>query len=404
MKQFTTILGFEFMNYLRNKAFIFTTVVMAAVIGIVLMFPRFASAAEIDITELGGEEGVMALETDVPGVKEAFTAAFPDYSLVTDVDIEEGIRSGDIQCGFKVDSLEKFSYFVADVELYDSNYAIASDVLREMYRTDRLSRLGVSPEEVGQVMSFVPEGSVTSTGVDRTKNFLYTYIMVMALYMVIVIYGQMVASNVASEKASRAMELLVTSADPVAMMFGKVIASGLAGLTQLLAVFGSGFLFYNLSRGDWAGNELVASLFDIPAELLLYMVVFFILGFFVYAFLFGAVGSMVSKLEDVSTATMPLMMVFVAVYMIVIVSLSSGGIDNPLMFVCSFIPLTSPMAMFARIAMTTVPLWEKAVSVVLLVGGVIAAGFAAAKIYRVGVLMYGTKPTPKAIWKALTQK
>ncbi|MGI6263985.1 MAG: ABC transporter permease [Acutalibacteraceae bacterium] len=224
--------------------------------------------------------------------------------------------------------------------------------------------------------------------------------MIFALYMVIMLYGQMVATNVASEKSSRAMEVLITSAKPTAMMFGKVIASGLAGLIQLVVIFGSAVLCFNLNRAYWSDLAIVVSIFDMPLSLLGYMLVFFILGFFLYAFMYGAIGSTVSKLEDVGTAVMPITMMFVVAFVVVMTALS-GSMDSPLIKVFSFIPFTSPMAMFTRIAMSTVPWYEIALSAGLLTATVIGIGVLAAKIYRVGVLLYGNRPKISALLKAI---
>ena len=222
--------------------------------------------------------------------------------------------------------------------------------------------------------------------------------------MVILLYGQMVATNVATEKSSRAMEVLITSAKPVSMMFGKVLASCLAGLVQLTAVFGSALLFFSLNRSYWEGNQIIASIFDMPAMLFVYMLIFFILGFLIYAFMFGAVGSTASKLEDINTSVMPITMLFVVAFIVVMYSLSSGSVDTMLMKICSYIPFTSPMAMFTRIAMGTVAWYEILISVAVLGAGVAVIGVISAKIYRVGVLLYGTTPkissVLKAVWKA----
>lgn len=250
-------------------------------------------------------------------------------------------------------------------------------------------------------MSIEITGSVENLGVDQMDNFFYTYIMIFALYMVILLYGQMVSTNVATEKSSRAMEVLVTSAKPTAMMFGKVLASCLAGLIQLVAVFGAALLFYQLNKSYWGGNIIVESIFNIPPALLVYMLVFFVLGFLIYAFLFGAIGSTATKLEDINTSTMPLMFLFIIAFMVVVFSMSSGNIDNAAMKVCSFVPFTSPMAMFTRIAMSTVPWYEILISIGILIGSTIGVGVISAKIYRVGVLLYGTTPKIGAILKAV---
>ena len=133
------------------------------------------------------------------------------------------------------------------------------------------------------------------------------------------------------------------------------------------------------------------------------MLVFFVLGFFIYAFLYGAVGSTVSKLEDVNTAVLPITFSFIIAFMVVMFSITSGSVDNLAIKICSFIPFTSPMAMFTRIAMSTVPIYEIIISIAILVASVVGIGVLSAKIYRVGVLLYGTKPnlfkTIKSIFK-----
>jgi len=118
-------------------------------------------------------------------------------------------------------------------------------------------------------------------------------------------------------------------------------------------------------------------------------------------FLFGAIGSTVSKMEDINTAVMPITLLFLAAFFVVIFSMSSGSVDTVLMKVCSYIPFTSPMAMFTRIAMSTVPWYGILISTVILIGSVIGIGVLSAKIYRVGVLLYGTSPKLGAILKAI---
>ena len=209
--------------------------------------------------------------------------------------------------------------------------------------------------------------------------------------MVIAMYGQMVASHVAAEKDSRVMELLIATANPTSMMFGKVLASCIAGLFQLGIVFGSALLFYNLNPDAWGDNPLLQLLFDIPVHLLVYMLIFFLLGYLIYAFLYGAIGSTVSRIEDLSTALTPLTFIFIAAFMIVVFGISSGDVDTPLMIAASWFPLSSPMAMFTRIGMSTVSTFEIAGSIIVLIISLLLIGKLSAKIYRTGVLLYGKK-------------
>ncbi|MBQ4426787.1 MAG: ABC transporter permease [Oscillospiraceae bacterium] len=402
MKQFKTILGFELTNYFQNKVFLGVTLFLVITIAVVTNLPGIISAFS--------DSGVFSEDTialtvadglDAEYYKSLFSSAFEGSRIEITDDAEAMVQSGDASCGFYVDGEQDLRYFVPNITLTDSRGYTALEVMRSAAQYTGLVKNGVSPEDAAAILNPEINLETVNLGVDQTQNYLYTYVMVIALYMVILIYGQMVASAVAAEKSSRCMEVLITSADPVAMMFGKVIAAGAAGLFQLVAVFGSGFFFFNLNRGALEDIPVVGSLFDIPLELLIYMIVYFILGFFIYAFLYGAVGSMVSKVEEVGSAILPVNFSFIIVYMVVIFSLSSGSIDNIAMKVCSFFPLTSSMAMFARIALSSVPLWEKLTSVAILVVSVFGVGVLSAKIYRAGVLLYGVKPTIPQIIKAL---
>lgn len=413
MKQFGKILKFELKYYLKNKVFVGVTIFLVLLIAAVMFFPRISAMFEKgDVTDTPTDLPVMLVKADDPAqtemVRETFAAAFTGYDVQsTDAeigDITGKITSEDVECAFVMTGPTSYTYYVNNLSMYDSNSAIADEVLQQIYQMNAMINGGMTAEQAGEVMSIQITGEVESLGKDQFQNFFYTYIMIFALYMVILLYGQMVATNVATEKSSRAMEVLITSAKPNSMMFGKVLASCIAGLVQLVAVFGSALVFYNLNKSYWGDNMIVDSIFNIPPELFVYMLVFFILGFLIYAFIFGAVGSTASKLEDINTSVMPITMLFIIAFFVVMFSMASGSIDNTLMTVCSYIPFTSPMAMFTRICMSTVPLYEILISVAILIGSTLGIGFLAAKIYRVGVLMYGTTPKLgailKAVWKA----
>ncbi|WP_293971451.1 ABC transporter permease [uncultured Ruminococcus sp.] len=409
MKQFKTILKFELLNYIKNKVFVGITIFLVAAIAVVMFFPLIAESFGSQSSEATNSKPVMLIVNDAfdnsDMLKESFSTAFADYDVQITNDgidsVKSLITSETAECAFVIKSDSEYDYYVNNNSLYDEKTMVADSVLQNIYRVNAMVKSGVSPQNANEIMNVQIEHNTTSLGKDQTKNFFYTYIMIFALYMVILLYGQMVATNVATEKSSRAMELLITSAKPVSMMFGKVIASCIAGLIQLVAVFGSAFLFYNMNKSYWGDNFIIKSIFDMPLDLLLYMLLFFILGFFIYAFLYGAIGSTASKVEDINTSVMPLTFIFIAAFMVVMFSMSADSVDNLLMRVCSYIPFTSPMAMFTRIAMSTVPIYEIIISVVILIASVIGIGVISAKIYRVGVLLYGTPPKLGAILKAI---
>jgi len=413
MKQFGKILKFELKGYLRNKMFVGITIFLVVAIAVVMFIPNIIAAFDSD------DEGDVT-PTDLPTmlvyaedenlsaiVKEYFANVFADYNVkVAEGGIDElknEIISGNAECGFVMNSASSYTYYVNNLSMYDSNTAIADTVLQEVYRINAMVQNGLTPEQAGEIMSVQIESGTETLGKDQMQNFFYTYIMIFALYMVILLYGQMVATNVATEKSSRAMEVLVTSAKPTSMMFGKVLASCIAGFSQLVLVFGTAILLYNVNK-EALSNPLIASIFDIPIELFIYLIVFFVLGFLIYAFMFGAIGSTASKLEDINTSVMPITFLFIIAFMVVIFSMSSGTIDNTAMLVCSYIPFTSPMAMFTRICMSTVAWYEIAASIAILIGSTIGIGILSAKIYRVGVLLYGMPPKFSTIIKTVFKK
>ena len=414
MKQFGKILKFELKGYLKNKAFVGITIFLVVAIAIAMFIPNIVSAFMSD------DEGTTE-QTDLPVmlvyaedeslsglVKEYFTGAFTGYNVTvadgTIDDVKAKITSGQAECAFVLNSASSYTYYVNNLSMYDSNEAIASGVLQEVYRVNAMMQNGLTPEQASEIMAVQIESSTETLGKDQMQNFFYTYIMIFALYMVILLYGQMVATNVATEKASRAMEVLVTSAKPASMMFGKVLASCIAGLVQLVAIFGSALVFYNINKSAWGDNMIIQSIFNIPVDLFVFMLVFFILGFLIYAFLYGAIGSTASKLEDINTSVMPITFLFIIAFFVVMFSMASGSVDTVLMKVCSYIPFTSPMAMFTRICMSTVAWYEITISIAILIGSTIGIGALSAKIYRVGVLLYGTPPKISTIMKTVFKK
>ena len=410
MRQFRTILGFELQNYFKNKIFVSVTIIIMLAVAGVMFYPRVASFFTQGNEAGQSDRPIMLVATDsselpTSTTEAVFRRSFPHYQIKVTTDrveqVKEQVKSGKAKYALVL-SDTSYTYYVNGLVMADSNVATANSAVKDLYQLKMLRRHGLSAEQAGQVMTIQIKPNVQNLGKDQTKNFYSAFIMIYALYVAVMTYGQMVATNVASEKSSRAMELLTTSASPVAMMFGKIIASCLAGLTQLVGIFGSAFLFYNLNRASWQGNQMINSIFNVPPDLLLYMILFFLLGFFIYGMMFGAVGSLVSKPEDIGSVAMPIILVFVIGFAVVMSSIEDP--NNAIgMKICSFVPLTSSMAMFARVAMGSVSTGEIALSIAILVVSTVLIGILAAKIYRAGVLMYGTRPKLRTIWRSIRQ-
>ena len=169
------------------------------------------------------------------------------------------------------------------------------------------------------------------------------------------------------------------------MIFGKVIAGAIAGICQVGIILGAVLLSYQINREAW--NGFLDSYLNIPIGVLVSFALFGIGGYLFYAFLYGAVGALVSKTEDINKSSSGLQMVIMIVYFVVLVQLMN--VDGIVIKVASFLPFSSYSAMFARVAMGNVEMWEIIASFIILVVSVVAAGLIGAKIYRMGTLRYG---------------
>jgi len=221
------------------------------------------------------------------------------------------------------------------------------------------------------------------------------------IYMFILSYGGMVMQGVIEEKTNRIIEVMVSSVKPFDLMMGKLIGVGLVGLTQFL-IWATLIVTFSLSSTFFFGGlEIFQKINNMTAGvdflgLFFYFILFFIGGYLIYASLFAAIGAMVNTQEDTQQYMMPLTVLIIFAFLVG--SYSSQNPDGPLAFWASLFPLTSPIVMMTRLPFG-VPWWELLLSMTLLLFTVILIVALAAKIYRVGILMYGKKPTYSEIVK-----
>ena len=404
MSRFRTVFLFELKGHLKNKVVVGVTIFLILASAVLLFSPRF-TGGDAGPKHAAEDRPVMLVRAEEPEesarLQQIFDAVFTGYDVretsLTAEEIQGQILDGEITCAFDIGGADSCTYYVNNLGMTDQAARQAAAVLQEDFRVREMAAAGIPAEKAAGILNHAVQVETVKLGKDQSFTFFYTYIMIFALYMVILMYGQMIATNVANEKSSRTMELLVTSVNTNAMIFGKVLATCLVGLIQLALIFGSSMLFYHLNSEFWVNDMVVSSIFNPPPALLLQLLLFFFLGFLVYAFLYGAVGSMVSRLEETTSAVMPVTMLFMISFFLVVIPLASGDTESTMIRICSFVPFSSPVAMFTRIAMGSVPLIEILLSVAILVLSVVLIGFLAARIYRAGVLLYGVKPSPAKI-------
>ncbi len=224
---------------------------------------------------------------------------------------------------------------------------------------------------------------------------LLASILVVLIFITLTVYGMWVATSVASEKASRVMELLISAGTPRQLLVGKVVGVGAAGLTQYLAILLPALLV--LALQDPIATALIgpadpgeAPLVGLTVPMLLAFGAFFILGFLLYAFVYAAAGSLVSRPEDIQQLAMPLSFVSMAGYFAAIFGMTA--INSRLIEILSFVPFFSPYVMLARVMLGHVDAWEIGLSLALLVAAIGVSMWIAARIYGAGVLLYGQRP------------
>lgn len=413
MKQFFTIFKHELSQYFKNKIFVITTLILILAVSGFLFAPRIGEIINKSKNAESSEEkkSEVLVKSDNANLEKllpAIAASFPQQNVKITKDstdeIKKQIKDQSVEFAFVLSAdLKSYTYLANVSALLDPNLNTMDNLLKTLYSHAYLKKHGLNDTQIAEVQNPNITHTIESISEDGTKNFWYAYVMVFVLYLVIMMFGQKVAMSVVTEKTSRAMEVLITSASPVALMFGKILASSVAGIIQIIAIFGSAFVSYNINKSYFENNAVMNTLFNFPASLVGYLLIFFLLGFLIYSFLFGAMASTVSKIEDLSSVVMLIQIIFVAGFVVSTNATTSGDVNSELMKGLSLFPLTSPMAMFTRIAMSEVPGLEILLSVALLILATVLIGYIAAKIYRVGVLMYGTKPTLGKIIKAIRE-
>lgn len=404
MKQFLNVLSFELSNYFKNKGYMITTILFSILLIIGLSLPSFFNISKlIPQLDQNSTESIESVEEISEEDKKSFViidnnnifenldileSAFLNskWTKVTSLDeAEELIKLENVEAGFSVDSLTKYSYLVNNSGFTDTNQMIFENLLSSLGQQVYANEHNLNINDLQSVIHPSFDSDVTILGKDSANNFFYVYIFIFAMYMMILLYGQLIAVAVTSEKSNRAIEVLVTSANSNSLIFGKVIAAALASFIQVGVILASGMITYSLNSKAW--NGLLDGIFKIPSNILLTFIIFGGLGYFFYSFIFGALGALVSKTEDISSSIGPITMIFVIVFFISMFGLSNS--DSLLIKIASFIPFSSSMTMLIRVAMGTVSNFEIVISFIILLASTILTAIASAKIYRLGTLMYG---------------
>ena len=229
---------------------------------------------------------------------------------------------------------------------------------------------------------------------DTGLSFLVTFVMIFFLYFMLIIYGALVMRSVYEEKLSRVVEVIISSCKPFQLMFGKVFGVGAVGLTQFLIWVAAAALLGVYSQailGMFSAGASDVIFPHIPVSVLIYFVLFFLLGFILYATLYAGLGAMVSAEEEAQQLQFPVL--FMIIFSFIFAFYIIRNPNTNLSIILSIIPFFAPITMFTRIATMSPPFSEILLSLLLLVGTIFLMLWLAGKIFRIGILMYGKRPT-----------
>ena len=420
----------EYLFRVRNRAFRVTTVLLAVAVALVTLAPTiFALIGVDDPPEVAVSVEATELPTDpvatlqqvfafaaAPSEPGAEDAPEPDQrATVSRAEDPEAaadqVRDGELDGLLTItrdgDGDLAFEY-LSDASPMSQTRLLVTQAASALAISDRLERAGVDAAQTAELFG-PPDFNPVAVDPDDARSaedfggsFILAYALVILTLMAIITYGTWVAQSVAEEKSNRVMELLITAASPRQLLTGKVLGTGAAGLTQYVAIVlavAIGFLANEpVSRALGVEGAAPIQLPELGPSMIALFGIFFLLGFLLYATLYAAAGSMVSRIEDVQQATGLLMFAAMAGYFASFPALNDP--DAAWVAPLSVVPFFSAYLMPARLLLTSPSAGEVALAVGLLLLAVAIAMWIAARIYSAGVLLYGQRASIRNVMRA----
>ena len=412
MQQFFTVFKYEFKKIVLSKGYLISTGIMAIILAGVFFLPQLIS----DLKLFGSSDNtpVALIKTDYQNSEtliQTIHAALPDYEVkLTDKSTEEAKQEViDDKAKFFIEANHNLTEVTEYSKIGFSDASIREvqsidAIVKNLRQSDLLAEQNLAPAAITKVLNPDVKINLETVNKNGAASVIYTFVLIYALYMAITFYGSHVMNSVVTEKTSRAMEVLATSVKPNALLFGKIISTSLAGLIQIAAIIIEAFICVKISPANNPSFPVNQIISNIPTQILVYMLIFFLLGFLIYSFLYGAFASTVSKIDELGSAIMPVQIIIVFTFIVTMSAINSGNADTPFNVFLSYFPFTAPMMMFTRAIISNVSTLEIILSILVLIVSTYFIGWLSARIYRVGILMYGEKPNFIKLMAAIFKK
>ncbi len=409
MHKFWLIFQQAFWMKARTKAFVITTILLA--IGIIGLAnaPILMKEARAMLGMDHNEEEVLVVSTTSDEVYERFVRTFGEERMT----VKRATASKD-QLNKKVLEQKIEGYVVIeDNNPYEAHYVsskmtdfvlptIVQETVQQMQAAKSAEMLQLTEAQLASLtvpVTFTKENisATAKSEKELQQATILVYFIMFVIYFAVIMYSGWIAAEVAQEKSSRVMEILISSVSPTTHMFAKILGIGTLGILQLGFLGTLGYVVSQRQSFGEMGN--LFSFSEVSTSTWIYGFVFFILGYFLYATLAALLGSLVSRTEDAQQLIMPMTLLIIAAFMI-----SVFGMNNPdatWMQWASYFPFFTPLVMFLRVGLLDLPMWEPLLAIFLMLLTIVLLGIFGARVYRGGVLMYGPSRSLKDIRRAL---
>lgn len=418
MEKLKAIIKREYLIRVRSKGFLFGTIASPLLLILYMTVPMLMvklsshqthQLAIVDefgdeqlyrnIEELLTRDNDSQREAEKQGEADRYVlrreiVATPEESAARQKLLNEQLASGQLSAYVVLPkdalSTRHFPYFAKNVGDLSTKGRV-SNAISEAIVGQRMAQAGLDANRVNDLSREVSLDTINREGQrEEGQTFFLTFGLIMAIYVSILVYGITVMRGVIEEKQWRIIEVLLSSVKPVQLMIGKLVGIGLVGLTQFAVWALTGSLVTAL------GSLPLMKFTNTPIPkfspmLMFFFVLYFVLGYFLYATLYAIVGAIVSNEEDGQQMQIPVTMTIMIPIMLSVLVMQDP--NSTTSTVLSLVPFFSPILMFMRISFQTPPAWQIALSIVLMLATISAMIWLAAKIYRVGVLMYGKRPS-----------
>ncbi|MGE7878070.1 ABC transporter permease [Peribacillus muralis] len=410
MNKFWIVLSHTYLSKLKTKSFIISTIIMMALILVLSNISKLIDAFGEDETQ---KVAIIDQTEDrlFDPYKNAVKGVNEDLSIISaqsEKEAEKQVNADEIVGYLLVEKDDRLGFRGTYKANQISDSKVSNDLLLALTQLKgqiTADDLKLTDQQISQLNTppafetiALQKNAKTEEDLDQARGLVYVLLFV--IYFGVLMYATMIAMEVATEKTSRVMEILISSVPPVTQMFAKIMGIALLSFTQMVLFFGVGYL--SIKQNLASMDEGFFSFFgfgNTKISTIIYAIIFALLGYFLYATLAACLGSIVSKIEDVQQMISPMTMLVVIAFLI-----AMFGLGNPsasYITVTSFIPFFTPMIMFLRVGMLDVPFWEIALSIAMMIITIVLLGIIGAKIYRGGVLMYGSSKSLKSIKNAL---